>query len=156
MWNPVRPRDNLTQILRVEHPSAIDLKRSIQDLDNTIREIRDETFKKCEVQANKIARGDPNGFLTPYEETFYKRACKDLNKREDTKAKFRRFLGENDLGKLFAGSGYYRAKVSPNRQVSWNEMKCVVDWALITVNERRLERDEDGTVTKNKVCIPMI
>lgn len=88
LWNPVRPGDDLAQILRVEHPSTIDIKKSVQDIDDTVREIKDETFKKCEVKANKIARGDPNEFWKPYEETFYKRACKDLDTHKDTKAKF--------------------------------------------------------------------
>lgn len=91
--------------------------------------------------------------MTLREAKAYKSLCEVLDTCKDTKAKFRRFLGENDLGRLFAGSGYYRVALPPHRQVSWNEMECVVDWALITVNKRRLERDENGMVTKNRVRI---
>lgn len=31
--------------------------------------------------------------------------------------------------------------------------KCVLDWALIKVNDDRLDKRQDGTVKGNKVCI---
>ncbi|KAJ5195372.1 uncharacterized protein N7498_008810 [Penicillium cinerascens] len=151
LQNPVQPGDDPAQnFLRVEQPSTVDLNQSIKSTDGEISEIKSEKFMDWKVQADKIALDPSDGFLDEREKGRYNKSQVQIAKLENRKAKFRRYRDKNDLGRLFAGSGFGRIKDSPNRRgISSDQKKSYMDWALIKVNEWRFDR-EDGKLQGNK------
>ncbi|KAJ5092005.1 hypothetical protein NUU61_006875 [Penicillium alfredii] len=142
-FQPVRPSDDRARrILRVEHPSAYDIRTTINKRVLLIAEAKTENrYKHLRRIAQAIGQELPNKFMTPKEERSYQTYVDDISNMEQDRAYFQQFMDINAhyLGYVFAGSSCYRAGT-----VHGSNIPVMLNWALIRVDSRRLEMTQDG------------
>lgn len=135
MFSPVFPGDPMAnKILKIDHPSVPDLRRTIENANSNIERYRDAEFRRIERQIQQREAGSVDAFVTEREEQRYDRALKAITVMQSERNHFQKFLDDRAyfLGSVFAGSGLYR-KTARNEGQDF-----LLDWALIRIRQERL------------------
>lgn len=149
MFSPVtlgkKDQDVAKKILRVDHPSVGDLRRTIEDLTGQIEEILTPAYEEVRKRAKEDIR-----FLARLEQNQYNTNEHMIASWEEERAAFQKFLDDKSypLGHVFVGSGMNRRKAQESRpglrrpgpRFRQPGQQFILDWALIQFrNERRGE-----------------
>lgn len=132
------------EILKIDHPSLPDLRRTIENASSNIEEYRDAEFQRIERHIQQREVGHIDVFVTEKEEQRYHKLLKVITILQSERNHYQKFLDDKayPLGSVFAGSGLYRKKARNADQ------DFLLDWALIRIRQERLG--------ENKVCLILL
>lgn len=131
--SPLRPGDNMApRLLRIEHPSAGDLRCAMELLTTTVNSFRGPKFWEIKRKIQQRDEGSDDVFVTDKEEEFYQKTLARVAACEEDRAQFQRFQDDrtHHLGTVFAGSGLHRRRMRQNGQPH------ILDWALVSLMDK--------------------
>ncbi|KAJ9490549.1 hypothetical protein VN97_g2702 [Penicillium thymicola] len=128
--------DIAKRILRIDHPAPRDLKVTIKSLNETIKEVKDDSFYAAKAE---IEKGE-DGWLPKSASREYEATLKCIQQFEQDRDKYAKVLknGAYYLGHVVAGSGMNRTRLDKDRR------RVAVDWALIKISGNRIHRQMHG------------
>lgn len=126
------------ELLKVDHPSVSDLRRTLDNLESVLAEYADAQYRSIARHIESRERES----VSEEEQRIYDRKKPAVESLTRDRDHIRNFLknGSHFLGSVFAGSGLYRQAVRGGNKHNH------LDWALINIPQQRLGPSKVGTV----------